>query len=528
MSLNRQIEFQALKGYKTRIEQFGGKDHLVVPVVALVEGVVHAMNASMPEFVPASEFSKAPHGWNGRPIYLGHPVREGRPVSGNTPDVIEQGCIGRIFNTKILKNKLTMEAWIDIERATEKAPTLLSRVEGADPIEISVGVFTSADDSKGTFGGKAYEGAWFDIMPDHLALLPEGDLGACSVEAGCGVRAAKANSKGAVVNGGLLNRVMSAFRGAMSTEDMTNNDLLRKLAEALRGKYPNTQYADQYYPATNPDHVIFTCSMPSTATGPESGMGYQYKTYEQAFTLDADGVVTLTGEATEVEPVMRYEPVNRAASDAEPKTAASGKPACSCQHPTPEEKALMKTKQERVTALIGKGKTFEEADRAMLEAASDEQITRFEAASEAAPAEPTKTENPAAAAPAAVVPVAAAPVPEVKDETKVLAAPTFDQMLAAASPEVRESIESGIRTAKAKKDSTIAALKATGRCEMTDAQLGAKTQVELDQLVALAGSNVRAAIDFSVLGGPKDHSKTEEVPAPADLGASIRAAREKK
>jgi hypothetical protein len=50
----------AASGYKTRTETFDGREYLVVPVVALVEGVVHAMNAKNAEFVAAEEFSRAP------------------------------------------------------------------------------------------------------------------------------------------------------------------------------------------------------------------------------------------------------------------------------------------------------------------------------------------------------------------------------------------------------------------------------------------------------------------------------------
>lgn len=533
----RTLQLTALKSYQTRTELFEGREHLVVPVVALVEGVVHAMNATNAEFVPAEEFTKAPGGWNGRPIFLGHPVREGLAVSGNDPEILEEERIGTIFNTKIRSNKLTMEAWIDVERATEKAPTLLERVRNKEDIEISVGVFTGTDDAQGEYNGKRYNGSWKGIMPDHLALLPETDLGACSVAMGCGVRAATANSKGVNVKdqNGMLTRVMSLLRGtgilrsAMSTEDMTNSDLLRKLYEAVKAKYPNAQYTDLYYPATNPTNVVFTCSHPSPATsGPDCySNGYSYKMYDQGFTLDASGVVTLTGEAEEVEPVMRYEPVNRAASDAEPKIAASAKP-CSCQHPSAEEKVLMKTKQERVTALIGKSKTFVEADRAMLEAASDEQLARFEAASEA-PAPAAAPPAAPVAAPAATPAPAPAAAPVVEEQPKVAKAPSFDDLLKAADPATRESIEAGIRTAKVKKAATVKALKDTGRCKVTDEALNAMSQDQLDQLVELAGSNVRAAIDYSGQGGPKDGaSEPKEAPAPTDLGASIRAARGQK
>src|SRR5262252_5208585 len=68
-----------------RIETLDGREHLVVPVVALKEGVIHAVNAATPEFVPMSALAVAPQGWNGRPLVLGHPSRNGIKISANDP-----------------------------------------------------------------------------------------------------------------------------------------------------------------------------------------------------------------------------------------------------------------------------------------------------------------------------------------------------------------------------------------------------------------------------------------------------------
>lgn len=175
------------------------------------------------------------------------------------------------------------------------------------------------------------------------------------------------------------------------------------------------------------------------------------------------------------------------------------------------------TKQERVKALIAKGKTFTEADQTFLESASDDQLVRFEAA--AAVVVPPVVETPKVATTPAVVETPVVVTPK---------APTFDEILATADPATRDSILAGKVLGEQRKASTIAALKATGRCKMTDADLASKSQADLDVLVELAGSNVRAAIDYSGKGGPKETTNTDAVPAPADLGAAIRASREKK
>lgn len=127
-----------------RRDTFEGKEYIVVPVVALMEGVVHAVNASSPEFVPASSLMTAPAGWNGRPVMYGHPVRDRKQVSANEPEILEAQSIGLIFNTAVANKKLGMEAWIDPVKAEKVGgPKFLNRVENGELIEVSVGAFTT-------------------------------------------------------------------------------------------------------------------------------------------------------------------------------------------------------------------------------------------------------------------------------------------------------------------------------------------------------------------------------------------------
>lgn len=66
------------------IRTFMGKEHLVVPVIMLREGIHHAVNAPAPEFVPVETLEHHADGWNGRPIVLNHP-EEGGPQLQPTP-----------------------------------------------------------------------------------------------------------------------------------------------------------------------------------------------------------------------------------------------------------------------------------------------------------------------------------------------------------------------------------------------------------------------------------------------------------
>lgn len=212
---------------KIRTEQFNGKTHTVVPVVALVEGVLHAVNAPAPEFIPAQEFEKSVPGWNGRPVLVDHPERGGNLVSANSADVLETEQIGVIFNTSSSDGKLRMEAWIDTELAEErggKVAETISRITSGDITEISTGFFAELEDTSGTHDGRDFDGIIRNIVPDHLALLSGDKIGACSIEDGCGTPRANATTASATIT-----------ENTMTTEKTTTSQQLRVSAAHATG-----------------------------------------------------------------------------------------------------------------------------------------------------------------------------------------------------------------------------------------------------------------------------------------------------
>ena len=158
-----------------RHEQHNGRDHLVVPVVMIVQGV---LNDSL---LLAEEFGKFPEAWDGRPVPIHHPERNGSPISANSPDVHER-AVGTIYNTHVDGDKLKAELWIDPNKLP---PELLTHMEAGKVLEVSTGYFCEEETKPGVFNGRSYQFIDRNIRPDHLALLP-GQIGACSVEDGCG------------------------------------------------------------------------------------------------------------------------------------------------------------------------------------------------------------------------------------------------------------------------------------------------------------------------------------------------------
>jgi hypothetical protein len=212
-----------------RHEVFEGQDHLVVPVVMIVEGVLNDA------LLTQAEFGKFPEAWNGRPVPVLHPEIDGIPISANAPDVIERNTIGQLFNTFAENGKLKAEAWINTDKAHRLGyGQMLESLEAGEVIEVSTGYFADDDLVQGEFNGRPYSTIHRNLRPDHLALLP-GEIGACSVEDGCGTRVN--STKGFIMK---VNEALSTLAKAVGLQANCNcqeepmTDTLKKQAEALK------------------------------------------------------------------------------------------------------------------------------------------------------------------------------------------------------------------------------------------------------------------------------------------------------
>lgn len=178
---------------KIRTATFQDQEHLVVPIIALVEGVLHASNAEHPELVTMEVVAPGVIGWNGRPVMFNHPQRGGEMVSANAPQILDSESLGLVFNARVEEDKLMMDAFINpeqVEKVGEPAVELIKSLQDGEVAEVSIGAIVKAEEKQGSFNGIPYLGIWTEIIPDHLAILPTGTKGACSVDAGCGTRAA--------------------------------------------------------------------------------------------------------------------------------------------------------------------------------------------------------------------------------------------------------------------------------------------------------------------------------------------------
>jgi hypothetical protein len=509
MSEIRQITLRGATGtFRTAV--FESRDYVVVPVIALVEGVIHALNAAKPELVLATEFGVAAAGWNGRPVVHNHPTVDGKPVSANSPKILEQLCFGRVFDSHVADKELRMEAWLDIAKAASLGGSVqqtVDRVLDGKSVEVSVGVFIVAEAQQGVYNGKEYGSVWRDLVPDHLAFLEDGHVGACSNEMGCGVRAAAVHlitAEGitpmseAAPKRTLRERLKDIMPFRLAAKGYSDNDVRDSLRKAIQTAESNFAYIDSVFES---DGYVIYCT--ANMTDPSQPYTEQY--YKRSFTLDkASGSAALSDDRTPVEPVMTFEPI-AAAAEAQPRAA------CSCEdNPKPSEsdKENMDRK-DRIQALIANDRCVIKTPAA-LEALSDGELTALEESLKAAvhPPAPVAAPAPAAAPVPAPAPAAAAPA---KDEPQTLQA-----WMATAPPEVQEMVNRHAAQDAATKKDLVESLKAAQKT-YTEARLQEMSIQQLQEVSELLQIEApRAAVDFSARNPLPRAAASNDVPSAWD------------
>jgi len=477
---------------KHRKEKFKGNSYTVLPVVMLVEGVVHAVNAAEPELALISEAGKAPGQWNGRPVMFNHPEVNGALVSANHPSIMEHS-VGLVFNTEVVDKKLIGEAWLDNTALsdTEQGKALSKRLEKDEVTDISVGFFAQIEDVEGTYEGKHYKGVWRNVLSDHLAILLN-TTGACSIEAGCGLNRAascecvKCKERRAMTiktvtpvsnapkEGGFASLLMAVkvLRDKVfGTKDIGARDKRSLLEAAIKEKLNDASsyvYVVDFYDT----YVVYERY--------EQGVMGLYK---RSYKIEEDGTtITFADDEKMVRPETTYVEI-------------------SVLEHTKEQENKMADKKALVATLVANKKTkFTKDDEAWLMNLEEVQLERL-------------------------VPVEEAPqgvaslVGQQRQKDKEV---TFDSLIASASPEVREMVQTGIALAHNRRHELIEGLKKNPNNQFSDEELKNMPLATLEKLGAVA-----VTADFSGRGAPRTATPKEEtryMEAPPDPFAAPKAA----
>lgn len=290
--------------YDIRNETFEGREHIVVPVVMMVEGV-HA-GSSGPLLHLASDLGKCVPAWNGIPITIEHPHQQGKEVQANTPAMLQQFAIGKVFHTRMDGVKLKAEAWFDVQRTVAVAPGLIDHINEHKIINVSVGVFNEIEEViPTTHNGVQYKKIARNHRPDHLAILPDSD-GACDWSKGCGIRnnklKTKLNKNEVKENDEQVKKVKELVRLGLSVfvSSLTNNEqgllaLLNKMQTKLDAMDNDLSYysLEELYD----NHLIYR------VRNRNIGVTTLYK---QNYTTGSDDSIEFTGNPSRVRREVNY------------------------------------------------------------------------------------------------------------------------------------------------------------------------------------------------------------------------------
>jgi hypothetical protein len=518
---SRSLRIAAATG-QIRTMTFKDQEHLVVPVVALMEGVIWPSNSDAPEFVPGEVLASAPAGWNGRPCVGDHPVSG----SANDPVTLAREGFGLVFNSFFEDNKLKVEGWLNPADAKpgSVAEEAIRRLRNGETVEVSVGAFVEVEYVTGEYKGKKYNAVWRDIVPDHLAFLSEGSRGACSVDMGCGAPRTAQEHVHLLTAGGVViqeenmpntntpptpkqrslrERLFGIrksddefFKDLAGTAEGVSDQAVRDaLDRALRSTVPGYAWIEAVF--AEEAQVVY-------AVMPEDALQYLRSKYS----LAEDGTAALKGTPEEVKPVTRFEPLT--AAEESPAAPAALKHNCTCGAQSAEGAEQM-DKKARVTALIARSTNdFTDEDRPMLEAASDTRLAALEAATPTPSPNPLPTPAPTPAPQPPTTTPTPSPTPTPPR--------TAQEFIASAPADIGEILAEGLRVAQEAKASLVSSLVALGaKCPFTKEQLEAKSMQELRTFAMLASvpAAAPAVVDFSARGIPQSTTENNDAIPPA-------------
>jgi hypothetical protein len=430
-----------------RDETLDGRKYVVAPVILMVEGV-HVGFSGDRVFYPKDEIENPNSIWNGVPVTLRHPMKDGSPVSANDPTVLAAQGLGRIFNVRAEDGKRKGEVWIDIEKAEMVSPGLIAAIRGGSPLEVSTGIYHNVDDTSGEWNGEAYSMIARDYVLDHLALLP-GGTGACSWADGCGIRANEQGQEELMDKEiadhskfrNVIARILSAV--GLTLNEQSHSDIEKALREKLQDLLaPHRVWLREVY-----DKEVIYEVTEIDATGMVMGAETLYR---RGYLIDADGNVTLGEKAIEVKQEISYVPVaNETAGNTDEIKIV-------------KEDEMDKTKM--ADALIACDRTrFTEADKPWLMTMEVCQLEKLQAVE----VKPTIS--------------AAGPDPQQTDakETKP---PTFNEVLATADVKTQAMIKRGLASYDAEIAALVAGIKKNPRNKFTDEWLSSRSIEELQAL----------------------------------------------
>lgn len=467
------IYFASTENYTIRTGTLNGKEFLIVPVTMMVEGVHTGSHG--PILHLAEELGRYPESWDGIPVTVGHPEVNGVYVSANSPDVLDDWAVGRIFNTQMDNSELKAEAWLDEENLERISEETLQRIRNGEVIEVSVGIFSDEETTSGVWNTERYNAIARNHRPNHLALLPD-EVGACSIEDGCGIRVNKKGGtkvaekeKEIVVNKDNQSQVLKELNHlGFSVNEVGHNEIREKIASVVYG-FDGGGF-DNYIEDVYNDYFVYT--QYNNRVEPRTR-----KMFKQNYSIGEDNDVKLNGEPIQVKREISYDAIPSVNSEERVVTKRV------IQKNNKKSMCTECVKKLADGLIANKSTAWTEDDREYLEAQTEEQLEKMTPAVKKEPEvhttkKPTREE-----------------ILAVLSEKPM----TTEEFLGLASPEVRSQMEEGLQLRTNQKNEMVSQIMANTDA-WTEDELNEKELSELQKLHKVVMKDVGETV-YTVNGG---------------------------
>jgi arsenate reductase-like glutaredoxin family protein len=338
--------------YKVKQVTEGEDEYLIVPVVMMVEGV-HNGNRG-PIYHKAETLAKYAEHFNDIPVTISHPINEqGLYVSVNTPGIMDSWGVGKVRNSRFEDGKLKADAWLDVMLLASISPEALQCIQESEEMEVSIGTFSDEEVVEGVWNNEKYKSIALNYSPDHLALLP-GEIGACSIKDGCGLRVNK--QKGGKDVSELSSKVKELLKEGYSVLQFNMNvdgfqEIIEKAWNLLSSM--ETETKSFYLIDVYDNHVIYRM---------RNRLDDSVVMLRQSYTINEDGSLALSGEPQKVRRDVNYVEVNK--ENVKPKNK--------------EVKIMCEKCPEKVDELIANSATnFTKDDREWLDTLTEDKLDKL-------------------------------------------------------------------------------------------------------------------------------------------------------
>ena len=473
----------------TKRQTLNGIEYIVAPAVILVEGVHNGSGG--PIYHPAEEMANYPQRWDGVPVVIDHPYFEdGTPRSANDPQVLEKQGVGQLFNTRYdaQEKKLKSEVWIDIKKAQKIAPEIIGMIENGK-LEVSTGMVTDVDETPGVWNEEKYDSIAKNIIPDHLALLPD-SIGACSWKDGCGIRVNKAFENGREIVKEVIRSITNTTRRFISRNFLTNKesfeDIERRIHEAINTPVPQRWEDEKWIRATYDNEFIY-----------ESYSDGKWRLFKRGYSINGDGNVELGNDIFEVKESLSYTVISQLKQNKEDVKMDKGKDCC----------------KEVIDALIANKLTqWTEEHRGVLEELPEDILKNMAPVENEIPDDGGKEEDDK------IMDKVETKPEEEQTNLEETPAPTAAEYIAQAPPEIRDFLTRSLKDVEVHKASLIKTIVEHEKNTFTEEQLKAKNVDELKALVQFIGNAAPASQGHFGMGyGQAPQMFTQEESGPGKM-----------